>query len=108
MLRGNLLKLAKGYSRSSITHTVFKKSLPFSNAIISRTIGVAKFSTSETPNGSDKEAASAAASRKEVSKFDPDEYDDYDEPKTAGEKVRTCNRDSSMRLDYYYHYYFRT
>lgn len=91
MLRSNLVKLARGYSSSALSKVGNRKcvsgAIASNSTVVSRTVGIARFSTSEPPKNADKAAPEAASTRSEVSRFDPDEYDDYDEPKTAGQKV---------------------
>ena len=44
-------------------------------------------STSESPKSDDKTAPNASADRQDIDRFDPDNFDDYQEPKTVSQKV---------------------
>ena len=85
------MKLARSYSQSILPHVGnYKNNSTIKQlqcSILSRATGIARFSTSEPQKSADKAAPGAASNKSEVSRFDPDEYDDYDEPKTAGQKV---------------------
>ena len=48
---------------------------------------ITRLSTSESPKPDEKAAQSAAADRQDIDRFDPDNFDDYQEPKTVGQKV---------------------
>ena len=85
------MKFARSYSNSILPHAGnFKNNSTIKQlqcSMLWRTVGIARFSTSEPQKSTDKAAPGAASTKSEVSRFDPDEYDDYDEPKTAGQKV---------------------
>jgi hypothetical protein len=91
MLRGNLLKLSRtvnapaiarlGNARSIRSISLINNSVSSLCRSTSRSTGIARFST---PTDGDKPPT---GDKREVAKFDMDEFDDYEEPTTAGAKV---------------------
>jgi hypothetical protein len=91
MLRGNLLKLSRTVNASAIARLGNARSIKsislINNSVsslcrsTSRSTGIARFST---PTDGDKPPT---GDKREVAKFDMDDFDDYEEPTTAGAKV---------------------
>ena len=91
MLRGNLLKLSRSINASAVARSASTRSISSVSIVqknvsslcrsTSRLTGVARFST---PTDGDKPPT---GDKREVAKFDMDEFDDYEEPTTAGAKV---------------------
>ena len=112
MLRGALAKLSRasaaptlskvGNGRSLSSIGVNQKLRCLNKSNIYRSNGVMRFSSSESQKGTDKAAPESATNRDDVDKaseesaakksgvsiFDRDDFDDYEEPQTAGQKVK--------------------
>ena len=99
MLRGNLQRISRAATASALSKagstcaissgkfpirgfpTVHKS---YNASLMTR---ITRLSTSESPKSDDKTASNAAADRQDIDRFDPDNFDDYQEPKTAGQQV---------------------
>lgn len=112
MLRGALVKLSRASAAPSLSKVGNGRSIS-SIGVLNQKLrclnksnvygsnGILKFSSSESPKGSGKTAPESATDRDDVDKesaskksgvsiFDRDDFDDYEEPQTAGQKVNSA------------------
>ena len=116
MLRGALGKLSRVSAAPSLSKVGNGRSLS-SVGVLNQKLrclnkrniygsnGVLRFSSSESPKGTDKAAPESATSKDDIDKaseesatkksgvsiFDRDDFDDYEEPQTAGQKVKSAS-----------------